>query len=481
MRGEDAGGYLKDAASTSGGSAPLAAFPRTEGEAAWVLRAAPAVLAIGAQSSLTGGATPRGEWLLATENLARLDPPTLSTVRCGAGVALRTLQQHLAAAGRFYPPAPTFDGAFVGGTIATNAAGAQTFRHGATRAWVEGLSVMLASGLVLDIERGACRAALGRFEVEDPDGSTLSVPAPSYPLPAVPKCSAGYHAGNDLDLVDLFIGSEGTLGIVLEATLRILPREPMLTAWISCPGEGDALALAAALRAAAPSLVSIEYLDARCLELLREADPAAAPPPAGGALLVQLAAADDGAQALQELLAAAGDDLAADAVLVAMPGERAAAARFFRWREAVPVLVNHRIAAAQRSVDPGVQKLAADMIVPFAHLREMQAEYRRTFTARGLDHAIWGHVSDANLHANVLPRSLAEYRSGREALLELADRAIAFGGSPLSEHGVGRNPLKQEMLRRLHGEEGIAAMRAVKQALDPGGKLAPGVLFQPSL
>jgi D-lactate dehydrogenase (cytochrome) len=146
-------------------------------------------------------------------------------------------------------------------------------------------------------------------------------------------------------------------------------------------------------------------------------------------------------------------------------------------REAVPVAVNHRVAAVQRSGQTRVRKTAADMIVPFVALPDMLAAYRRVLTERGLDHAIWGHVSDGNLHVNVLPRQDADVESGDAAILELGREVIARGGSPLAEHGTGRNPQKQALLHALYGDDGIAAMRRVKEALDPDGKLAPGVLF----
>ncbi len=139
--------------------------------------------------------------------------------------------------------------------------------------------------------------------------------------------------------------------------------------------------------------------------------------------------------------------------------------------------VNHRIGARQREGQRAVRKTAADMIVPFAELPAMMAAYREAFERRRLDHALWGHISDGNLHANVVPRTDADVCAGDAAILELGREAIRRGGCPLSEHGVGRSPVKQELLRLLYGQEGIDQMRAVKKALDPGGRLAPGVLF----
>jgi D-lactate dehydrogenase (cytochrome) len=117
------------------------------------------------------------------------------------------------------------------------------------------------------------------------------------------------------------------------------------------------------------------------------------------------------------------------------------------------------------------------MVVPYERLLEALALYRGGFAKRGLDHALWGHVSDGNVHANVIPRSEQDVQAGEEAILEFGEQILRLGGCPLSEHGVGRNPVKQALLLRLYGEKGIGEMRAVKAALDPEWKLAPGVLF----
>ena len=113
-------------------------------------------------------------------------------------------------------------------------------------------------------------------------------------------------------------------------------------------------------------------------------------------------------------------------------------------------------------------------------LADSLALYRRVFDSYGLEYAIWGHVSDGNLHPNVIPRTFADVERGRDAILQIAREVGAMGGAPLAEHGVGRSALKQRLLRDLYGEEGIEQMRDVKRALDPEWKLAPGVIFPPS-
>src|SRR6266498_4044540 len=175
-------------------NASAIATPASEAEVAAVLQSASTVLPIGAQSSLTGGATPMGEVLLSTSRLNQILAIGADSVRVQAGVTLADLDAALAQAGKYYPPAPTFTGAFVGGVIATNAAGAATFKYGTTRDWVRAITVVLPGGDVLDIERGVTVADRdGRFELVLIE-RIPHLEVPTYRLPEVPKVSAGYFA-----------------------------------------------------------------------------------------------------------------------------------------------------------------------------------------------------------------------------------------------------------------------------------------------
>ena len=504
--------YLDDAAHFPGGHAAGVALPASEGEVAELVRASHHVLAVGAQSSLTGGATPNGGLVLATSRLDRLDLDAGDVIRVGAGVPLVALQAALRASERFYPPVPTHDGACVGGVTATNAAGPTTFKYGSTRDWVTGVTAVLASGEVLDLRRGDARAHPdGYFEIEE-SGRRYRVPVPGYRMPEVAKCSAGYFAAPGMDLVDLFVGSEGTLGIVTEVALRVLPRLPVICSFfVTTTSERVGLDLAARLRSASLEtrasnspdgidVSAIEHMDRRCLELAREdgADrhcQISVPPDSELALWIQLelpaplttaegydqiGGALSPGQPATPLVRACRmfDELGLlDRMEVAMPEETTRQAQLRRFREAVPTAVNQRVGAAKQTIDPRIQKIAADMVVPFHRMPEMLSAYREGFERRGLDCATWGHLSDGNVHPNVIPRSLADVDAGKAAVLEFGRRVVSLGGCPLAEHGVGRNPVKQALLAQLYGSRGIEAMRRVKRALDPDGKLAPGVLF----
>ena len=166
-----------------------------------------------------------------------------------------------------------------------------------------------------------------------------------------------------------------------------------------------------------------------------------------------------------------------DAAEIALPSQARRAEQILALREGAPTGVSRRVGDAKRTVDPRIDKTAADMIVPFEHFAEMMQVYRDGFERRGLDYAIWGHISDGNVHPNVIPRSHDDVVAAREAILEFGREAVRLGGCPLAEHGVGRSALKQALLKEMYGEQGIDEMRAIKKAIDPDEKMAVGVMF----
>ena len=502
--------HQEDAAHFPGGHADGVARPSSEAAVAHLLRTSHRVLPVGAQSSVTGGATPDGGLVLSTARLTSLESIDTAHVRAGAGVPLDTLEAYLQDTGRSYPPIPTFTGAFVGGVVATNAAGAATFKYGTTRAWVDALTVVLTCGHVLDLVRGETRAERRTFEIAC-DHGVRRFDVGSYRLPDVPKCSAGYFAAPEMDLVDLFIGSEGTLGVVVDATLRVRPVSAVAHVLIPVLTERDGLALVAELRRASREtwsardrrgidVAAIEHLDRRCLDIIRDdgvdrAQGVTIPPETELLLLVQLELPPEMTSAsaygqIASALAPSAPDTALTrlcrtldrfgllaATELALPGDVRRARRLLAVREGAPLGVNRRVGDARRAVDARIDKTAADMIVPFDRFEEMMGVYREGYARRGLDYAIWGHISDGNVHPNVIPRSFDDVRAGRDAILEFGRHAVRLGGSPLAEHGVGRSALKQALLRQMYGDHAIEEMRAIKRALDPDWKLAAGVIF----
>lgn len=199
---ESVAAFLDDAAHVPGGFTSAVVFPRNEREVSEAVASARSVLPIGVQSSLTGGATPRGDVVLSTSRLRTLRLGDAGRIQAGAGITLVEVGALLREHGAIYPPGPTFLGATVGGTIATNAAGAATFKYGTTRPWIDALTVVLANGDVLDVRRGECTAHVdGYFDILLSSG-VVRVPVPRYVMPKVPKVSAGYFAEPRMDLID---------------------------------------------------------------------------------------------------------------------------------------------------------------------------------------------------------------------------------------------------------------------------------------
>ncbi len=521
-------GYLQDAARYPGGRADEVCFPESEAEIASLLAEGRPLLVVGAQSSLTGGATPHGEIVVSTSAFNRMHCWTDRSVRCGAGVVLRDLETACAARDVYFAPVPTFDGATVGGVVSTDAAGAATFKHGTVRGWVEEISVVLACGEVLDVVRGDVVAHPdGWFEIERTSGARVRVPVPASAVPAVPKISAGYRGAAGMDLIDLFIGSEGTLGVVTEVRLRLAaPRPSWLTVLVAVADDREAVSLTRELRDeglrtraqqrerkdvatqgagahddGGADVAAIEYMDARSLAILREdrvAERAGVTLPARARALllvqVELPPACDAARAVDELAAYADASTRGpvaslcrilerrgqleDAV-PALPGQDDRRRALFALREAVPEGVNARIRDAALRSGEAISKSGGDVIVPFDRFEESLARYREILAATGLDAAIWGHISDGNVHPNLIAASAADMDRARAAQVAIGEVAIALGGSPLAEHGTGRNAGKKRLLEALHGKRGVESMRATKRALDPGWILAPGVLFDP--
>src|SRR5437867_1473154 len=245
--------YLSDASYLRGGHASQVSFPECAEEVAEILRNATreetSVTVSGAGSGTVAGRVPFGGIVIATDRLNRILSITSADQAGGravaeAGVILLDLQDAVESQGLLYPPDPTERSCFLGGTIATNASGARTFKYGPTRKYVERLKVALATGDVIDLSRGELRANRhGRIEIPLPSGAALEAQLPSYLMPQVRKHASGYYIEPRMDVVDLFIGSEGTLAVIVEADLKLLPKpEGLLSGIVFFDDEDNLLA-----------------------------------------------------------------------------------------------------------------------------------------------------------------------------------------------------------------------------------------------
>jgi FAD/FMN-containing dehydrogenase len=414
------------------GKARCVVRPADTDEVAAVVRAcAAAGVAVslqGGNTGLVGGSVPADDSVLLS--LARLtelsDVDTISgQVTAGAGVRLEALQAHARSAGLdFGVDLAARSQCTVGGLIATNAGGVRVIRHGSMRAQVAGLEAVLADGSVL---------------------SRLSPPA---------KDNTGY------DLIQLLCGSEGTLGIITRARLRLVaPAGAQAVALVGVSGTVAALELVGAARSELTTLTAAELFYADGLAVVRAASGLPAPFPTEFPAYVVLEAAGrtDPTDELLELLS--GSDVVGDATVASDPSGRA---RLWAYRE------RHAEAISTLGVP-----VKLDVCVPLPLLPALVDELPATVDAAapGARGVYFGHLGEGNLHVNVLDALPAEQEL-TDAVLRLVAR---LGGSISSEHGVGR--AKTEWLHLSRTPVEIGAMRRVKAALDPAGLLNPGVLL----
>lgn len=402
----------------------------------------------GGNSGMAGGATPDESGAAILLSLRRMDAirrldAEAGQVVCEAGVVLQTLHEAAADTGMRFPLTLGGKGsATIGGLVSTNAGGTQVLRHGTMRAQVLGLEAVLASGEVLDT------------------------------LTPLKKDNRGF------DLKQLLIGSEGTLGIVTAATLRLLPAPVgRATAWVGLPSIAAAgRLLARASRTLGETLEGFEVVPAHCLDSVLAHLPAARAPlaqrHAWNALIECVSVeVDDAAlrESLETSLAGAMEEgLLEDAAIAASETQ---AEDFWTLRDS--------ISAAERALGPAMQH---DISVPVERMPDFITaavpDLEGAFP--GTRAVAFGHLGDGNVHFHVLApagavRGQWEETQGKAVSARVHDLVTQWGGSISAEHGIGQ--MKVDELARLHDPVALMLMGRVKQALDPLGLLNPGKLL----
>ncbi len=270
-----------------------------------------------------------------------------------------------------------------------------------------------------------------------------------------------------MDYLDLFTGSEGTLGIVYEAELELLPASRHFVAGVVFFASDAAAMEAVEAWRATPRLNMLEYLDGGSLKILRERYPEM-PAEAGAALLIEQELEQDDSDEIEQW--AARLECAGALERSWFASGAADRERFRRFRHALPESVNDIV---RRN---GFLKLGSDYAVPLERNAEMLACYRRaleaSFSGR---YVIFGHIGDAHVHVNILPESGADFERGRELMVEFARAAVTLGGTVGAEHGLGKR--KAHLLGLQYAPEHIESMRQVKRRLDPQWLLGRDTLF----
>ncbi len=511
--------FLTDASYMSEGQAASVAFPESAAEVAEILKAASQdktpITVSGAGTGTVGGRIPFAGVVIATDKLNKIksmarDEQSGGSVVAEAGVRLADLQQFVESEGLFYPPDPTERSCYLGGTVATNASGARSFKYGPTRDHVLRIKVALATGELLDLRRGVFRAdASGQIKIPLPGGRVLEAAMPTYQMPNTRKHAAGYYVAPQVDVLDLFIGSEGTLGVVTEVEVALLPKpEGLLSGTVFFNDEENLLAFVSEARSlslknrqssgGAGQLGSLlekaleiadrkpterqdneetfkqldarvlEYFDSESLNFLRtkyEAIPAKA---VGAIFFEQETTADTEDVLMNEWmeLIEKHEALSDDSWFATTEGDQA---RLREFRHALPVLMNEWFARHNQ------RKVSTDMSVPDNAFPSMLRFYKETLRATDLRYTIFGHIGDNHVHVNILPRDDNEAAKAREIYVGFVKRAVEVGGTISAEHGIGK--LKREYLRLLYSDHHLREMAALKRAFDPAGVLGRGNIF----
>lgn len=468
-------GYFEDHSGLRGGTAERVVIPSSEKEISAILRdmaeARTPVTVAGAGTGVTGGRVPFGGTVLslgAMDRVLDIRPHGGGAVAVvQPGVSVDALKDAAASQGFMYPPDPTERSSWIGGNVATNASGSRGYKYGATRRYVERLRVILSSGEIIDVRRGDQRARNGILRIGD-----VALRVPGYHLPDI-KNAAGYYAATDMDLIDLFIGQEGTLGVISEIEVRLLPiRQHHIAGIAFFEDEPSSWGFVNLARPAIDAL-SFEYFDRHALSLLRD-DYATIPSGSRAAIYFEQDVTDlrDPATAMEQwsdLVVKSGARI--EDVWFSDNAHEQDAFREFRHR--LPEKINQIV---KRN---GLPKVGTDLAVPPEAFHDMMRAYHEAFERAGMQFLIFGHIGECHLHANILPSSQEEFVRARSVYLDLVRTAVRLGGTVSAEHGIGK--LKHVFLEAMIGKEGLQEIARVKRTLDPSNILGRGTLIPAEL
>ena len=425
----------------------LVARPESTDEVVELMRRATAdrtaVTCAGAQTSTTGASITDSGILLSLRSLAGVSDVDVKarTMTVGPGALVGDIKRAAAAAGLLFAPDPTSEEeSTIGGAIACNASGARTFKYGATRQHVQALKVIMASGDLREFRRSSLE-----------------------------KNTVGYAFAHDP--IDWFIGSEGTLGVIVEAELSLLPLPPRVVGLAVFFGtEQEALEFVVAAResqAVAPRC--IEYFDEQAIEIARsDASGAVIPSDSATMIYVEEETSGDMDSSLEkwgELI----ESVASQFEPIVFDGEaRLREAR--RMRHSIPSTMNER---GGRHHHAGGRKVSTDWAVPYRKLSEAIRTARSIAGEHNIPQpVIYGHAGNGHPHQNFVARDKSELATIEAAVEKTLRHVVALGGTVAAEHGIGK--IKRRWLPLQMNTLQIAMMGAVKRELDPHGLLAPG-------
>jgi D-lactate dehydrogenase (cytochrome) len=388
----------------------------------------------------------------------------------------------------FYPVDPTEKTAYIGGTVATNASGSRSLKYGPTRNYVLSLRVVLADGTLLSINRGEVFLSSDTHIVIETLNGQVRIPFPKYSIPKV-KNVAGYYIQKQMDFIDFFIGSEGTLGVITEIELALKKKPEFVLCGLSFfNSEEKAINFVKKTRTKQQQKDShicptaLEYFDNNSLNILRkkrEKDGVNSKiPPFPEKSKAAVYFEQDGKEDDLEVFCSKYDSIlsASGTSMNDTWGgiDEREMIRMTEFRHALPETINSTIGQRKQKY-PSLHKVGTDFVVPDNALERIIKIYRSTIEKERLEYAIFGHIGENHLHVNILPKDDEELIKAKELYLQLARQAVNLKGTVSGEHGIGK--IKRFLLHIMYSSEDISEMKKIKDALDPKALLGKGNLF----
>ncbi len=467
--------YFKDASNFQG-RADAVYFPSNQDEVKDILSKAnnnsTMVTVSGARTGLTGSAVPDGGVVLSLEKMNKIialnKEEKLITVQ--PGVFLRDVQTTVETEGLFYPPDPTERDSFIGGNAATNASGAKTFKYGPTRNYIKQISLVLPDGETLTIKRGEIFAKGNVLEFKTDEGNVKKISIPKIYIPLSTKNAAGYFLRKGMDAIDLFIGAEGTLGVITELKLKLidLPKN-ILSAVVFFGKEKDALDFIAFARDVSYNnrkqrihngidARGLEFFNEGALKFLYESYPSI-PVNAQAAVWFEQELTTDNEETLSdkwfEMIEKFNGGTKNSWFAVDLKDRE----KFKDFRHSVSAKVADYISAKN------LRKVGTDTAVEDSKFKEYYYYSVKLAQESGIDFIVYGHAGNSHLHLNFLPKDGAELEKAKLLYADLCRKAVEFNGTVSAEHGIGK--IKKEYLLMMYGEKAVRKMAEIKRTLDP--------------
>lgn len=472
--------YLSDAANIKGNCDKVYFCESEEDIESLVLEANKSLQPItisGARTGLNGGSVPKEGILLSLERMNKILEINTSEgyAVVEPGVSLSSLQSEVKKVGLFYPPDPTENNCSIGGNVANNASGARTFKYGATREFVREISIILPEGIKINLERGKCFFDGLSGEFDFGEGIKFRLNLPNYSMPNV-KHAAGYFVNPYMDLIDLFIGAEGTLGIITKIKLKLIPLpQNVLSMIIFFNSEENLFSFVDDVREKSLQVKEIvdfreiEFFDKNTLEFLR-GDYNNIPQKTSGAVWIE----QEYDETIEDEIFITIDELVkqhdGDAENIWFATNEKERNELGEFRHKVPLKVNDLISSR------GLIKVGTDTAVPKHNFRDFFYFAKNLIERHKLDYIVYGHIGNSHLHFNMLPKTEEELLLCKELYGKICKESVALEGTISAEHGIGK--LKRNYLLEMLGKDIIINMVRIKKTLDPNIILNVGNIFE---